>query len=133
MLNLYFSSQNQVDDTNKHLPYLDQAPHTLESIIIISSQDVKEVLQHLNASKVSGPDLISPRLLKEGDNILALPYSIAFNRSLDQGYFPNSWKEANVLLIYKKDDKFLPSNYRPISLLCQAGKAMERCIHKYCL
>ena len=128
-LNLYFSSQTKVDDSNKDLPYLEPAPHTLE-FIIISSQDIKDVLQHLNAYKASGPDLMSPRLLKEGANILALPYSIVFNRSLDQGYFQNSWKEANVSPIYKKDDKSLPSNYRPI-FLCQAGKAMERCIHKY--
>ena len=101
MLNLYDPSQNQVDDTNKDLPYLDQASHALESTIIISSQDVKDILHHLNASKVSRADLISPRLLKEGANILALPYSIVFNRSLDQGYFPNSWKEANISPIYK--------------------------------
>ena len=85
MLNLYFFSQNQVDDTIKDLPYLDQAPHTLESIII-SSQDVKDTHHHLNTSKASGPDLMSPRLLKEGTNILALPYSFVFNLSLDQGY-----------------------------------------------
>ena len=69
MLNLYFSSQTQVDNSNKDLPYLEPAPHTLESIII-SSQDVKDVLQHLNASEASRPDLISPRLLKEGAYIL---------------------------------------------------------------
>ena len=45
--------------------------------------------------------------------------------------FPHSWKEANVSPIFKKDDRSLPSNYRPISLLCQAGKVMERCIHKH--
>ena len=82
-------------------------------------------------SKASGPDLISPRLLKEGADILAYPFSIVFNRSLNQGYFPHSWKEANVSPIFKKDDRSLPSNYRPISLLCQAGKVMERCIHKH--
>ena len=82
MLNLYFSSQTKVDDSNKDKPYLEPAPHTQESIII-SSQDVKDVLQHLNASKASGPDLMNPRLLKEGANILALSYSIVFNHSLD--------------------------------------------------
>ena len=30
----------------------------------------------------------------------------------------------------KKVDRSKPSNYRPISLLCQPGKNMERCIHK---
>ena len=67
------------------------------------------------------------RLLREGANILALPYSIIFNHSLDQGY----WKEANVTPIYKKDDKSLPNNYIPISLMSQSAKVMERCVHKF--
>ena len=124
MLNLYFASQTQVDDSNKALPYLEPSPYTLESITI-SRQDVEDVLQHLNVYKASGPDLL------KGANVLVLPYSIVFNRSLEQEYFPNSWKEANVSPISKKDEKSLPSNYRPIFLLCQAGKVMERCIHKY--
>ena len=73
----------------------------------------------------------NPCLLKEGSHILAHPYAVIFNRSLKLGYFPSSWKEANVTPIFKKDDKSQPSNYRPISLLSIAGKAMERCIHKY--
>ena len=89
ILNHYFASQTKVDDSNKTLPYLEPSPYTLESITI-SRQDVEAVLQHLNVSKASGPDLISPGLLKEGANVLALPYSIVFNRSLKQGYFPNS-------------------------------------------
>ena len=130
MLNLYFSSETRVEDTNKDLPLFEPALHSLNSIEI-SIQDVKDVLLHLNVSKASGPDLISPRLLKEGAVILAYHFSIVFNRSLNQGYFPHSWKKANVSPIFKKDDRSLPSNYRPISLLCQAGKVMERCIHKH--
>ena len=84
----------------------------------------------INATKASGPDLISPRLLKEGANIIARTYSIIFNHSLDQGYFPKTWKEANVT-IYKQDNKSSPSNYRPISLLSQSAKVMERCVYKY--
>ena len=99
--------------------------------ITISQQDVRDVLNNLNVTKASGPDLISPRLLKEGATILSKPLSIIFNRSLLQGYFPSNWKDANVTAIYKKADKSMPSNYRPISLLSQIGKAMERCIHKH--
>ena len=75
-------------------------------------------------TKASGPDLISPRLLKEGATILSKPLSIIFNRSLLQGYFPT--KDANVTDIYKKADKSMPSNYRPISLLSQIRKAYEK-------
>ena len=59
----------------------------LWSLFFIFVLDVLDVLKHLNTTKASGPDLISPRLLREGADILANPYSI-FNRSLVQGYPP---------------------------------------------
>ena len=104
--------------------------HSLE-FITITIQDVSGVFQHLDVTKACGPDLISPRLLKEGCHILTHPYSIIFNCSLEEGYFPSSWKDANVTPIYKKEDKSLPSNYHPISLLSIAGKMMECCVHKH--
>ena len=87
LLKHYFTSQTMVDDANKELPYIDPPNHTLDCIVI-SRQDVKNVLLHFNVTKASGPDLISPRLLKEGADIIALPSSIIFNLSLVQGYFP---------------------------------------------
>ena len=64
MLNLYFASQTEVDGPNKALPYLEPSPYTLESITI-SRQDIEDVLQHLNVSKASGSDLISPTFSKK--------------------------------------------------------------------
>ena len=52
-----------------------------------------------------------------------------FNASLSTGKFPSKWKTANVTLLHKKDDKQTTKNYRPISLLCIVGKALERCVH----
>ena len=96
----------------------------------ISPQTVKDVLSSLNVNKSCGPDLMSPRLLKEAATILAELYSVLFTSSLRLGHFPSPWKDGNITALHKKDDRSLPSNYRPISLLCQAGKAMERCVHK---
>ena len=125
---MYFASQSVIDDSNKTLPIRKPVQHTLESITI-TSQDVLDVVLHLDV-KVCGPDLINPHLLK-GLHIIAHPYAVIFNRSFSLGYFPSSWKEANVTPIFKMDDKSQPSNYRPISLLSIVSKAMERCIHKY--
>ena len=130
MLNTYFASQSTVVDDNRPMPQLPHVEHSLQTITI-SSQEVKDVLLNLNVNKACGPDLISPRFLKEGAVTLASPFSVVFNRSLEQGYFPSSWKHGNVIPLHKKDDKSLPSNYRPITLLSQIGKTLERCIHKH--
>ena len=125
MLNNYFSSQATVDDSNKSLPQPVNVRHENLAAITITIQDVSDVLENLNRTKASGPDLMSET------PVLAKPMSKLFNRSLQQGYFPSSWKDANVTPIYKKEDKSLPSNYRPISLLSTVGKTMERCVHKH--
>ena len=84
-------------------------------------------------SKASEPDLISPRLLKEGANQLSFPLSKFFNRLIISGQFPQSWKKANVTPVYKKGEKQVCNNYRPISLLSVLGKIMEKSVHKYVL
>ena len=116
MLNAYFTSQTFVEDDNRPLPQLETIQHSFQNIEI-SIQDIKDVLKNLNVSKSCGPDLISPRLLKEGADILARPLCILFNRSLEANYFPTTWKFGNVSPIYKKDDRSLPSNYRPITFI----------------
>ena len=130
MLNKYFSSQSTVDDNNKNLPLPKNHTQDRLELFEISPQTVKDVLSSLNVSKSCGPDLMSPRLLKEAATILAEPYSVLFTSSLRLGHYPSPWKDGNITALHKKDDRSLPSNYRPISLLCQAGKAMERCVHK---
>ena len=50
LINLYFTSQTMVDDGSKELLHIDPSNHTLDSIVI-SCQDVKDVLLHLNVTK----------------------------------------------------------------------------------
>ena len=70
-------------------------------------------------------------MLKGCTNSICNPLHIIFNRSLSEGVFPESWKKAVVTPIYKKGDKSLPSNYRPVSLLSCCGKLFERIILKH--
>ena len=50
---------------------------------------------------------------------------VIFAQSYVSGNLPEEWKKALVSPVFKKDDKSLPSNYRPISLTCISCKIME--------
>ena len=130
-LNNYFVEQSTLDESNASLPEFQPPNHEILENIIISDEDVIEAINMVKPIKASGPDLISPRLFKEGANQLVFPLRKLFNISLILGEFPASWKRSNVTAIHKKDDRSNPRNYRPISLLNYAGKLMERCIHKH--
>ena len=48
------------------------------------------------------------------------------NQSLITGIFPDSMKITKVIPLYKKEDRELPDNYRPVSLLNAMSKIFER-------
>ena len=52
------------------------------------------------------------------------------NGGFSDGIFPDTWKLANVIPIFKKGDKSQPSNYRPVALLSCIGKLQERIVFK---
>ena len=57
------------------------------------------------------------------------PLRLIFRASLDQGTFPLCWKKANVVPIYKKNEKQSIKNYRLVSLLPICGKIFERLLY----
>ena len=63
-------------------------------------------------------------------NSLAFPLSIIYKLVYNTGSLPLQWKLSNIVPIFKKGDKKIVSNYRPVSLLCIASKIMERIIHE---
>ena len=75
-------------------------------------------------------DRIGHRMLKGVSKSISKPLSILMNRSFNEGIFPEAWKVANVMPIFKKGDKSLPSNYRPVALLSCLGKLQERIVFK---
>ena len=72
-----------------------------------------------------GPDVWHPVLLKSIADLISLPLSILFQKSLDEGILPPQWLKACVTAIHKKGEKGLPGNYRPISITSILCKIME--------
>ena len=60
------------------------------------------------------------------DESVVLPLKIIFSNILSSAIYPEPWKFANVIPIFK--NKQLIKNYRPISLLPVCGKILEKII-----
>jgi len=94
----------------------------------ITSADILKLLKNCEAEKACGPDNISNKMLKLIAPNISPILAKLFNKIIDSGIFPNQWKHGTVSVIYKKGDKNDPNNYRPITLLCNISKLLERLI-----
>ena len=96
--------------------------------IDITSSKVATELRKLDTNKSPGPDSVHPRILKESSDIISQPLSIIFRESMNTSHLPEDWKTAHVTAIFKKGNKSLPENYRPVSLTSVVCKTMERLV-----
>ena len=95
----------------------------------VTLQEIFKELVHMNPRKSAGPDDFTPRLLKSAAMHLCKPLFILYNKSIADASFPDIWKLAKVIPLFKKQSRHLPENYRPISLLNCFGKILERLIY----
>lgn len=101
--------------------------HNLDEIVI-SDVIILDKINKMKINKSPGPDGLYPRVLKEVKEKITIHLSNIFDKSLHQGIVPLEWKLADVTPIFKKGDKKLPGNYRPISLTSVVGKLLETII-----
>ena len=76
------------------------------------------------------PIKISNNILKHCASTLCHPLSEIFNLCFSSGTFQIKWKEAPVQPIPKKGKSTNKNDYRPISLLSNISKVMEKIITK---
>ena len=129
-LNSYFASISTLDDSHAVLPPFMELTDSVLDRIDISEEEIKDVIVNLDPNKASGPDLISNKMIKQVAGAIAKPLQIIFNHSLRESVFPDFWKLGNLVPLFKKGDKSLAANYRPVSLLSNIGKIQERIVFK---
>ena len=96
-----------------------------------SREGILKLLQQLNPNKASGPDNIPIRVLKECAEQIAPFLQALFTQSLRTGNLPTDWKTAFITPLFKKGDRSLPSNHRPVSLTSVCCKLMEHIIFRH--
>ena len=76
-----------------------------------------------------GPNSIPTRILKLLKNDISTQLADICNISFSTGVFPTVLKVAKVVSVHKKESKLDFSNYRPISLLSNIEKILERLMY----
>ena len=96
--------------------------------ITAENYEIVSLIRKINPNKASGSDGITGQMLLLCGESVVLPLQIIFRNILSTSIYPDMWKLANVTPIFKKGDKQLIKNYRPISLLPICGKILEKII-----
>ena len=131
LFNDYFYAQNLIDDSCAILPsnisYF-QTTITLSNIYA-SEREINNLLKSVDTSKACGCDGIGNKILKLCANGITTSFTSIVNLSLLSGSFPDQWKLANVIPIFKKGDRQSKLNYRPVSLLDLLSKIFEKIVY----
>ena len=94
-----------------------------------TQEKLSKLIQDLSCNKATEQYDIPIKILKENSKIF--PYILChnFNNSPFSKVFPSSLMKADLKPVYKKDEKFLKNNYRPVSILPSVSKICEPCIY----
>ena len=130
--NNYFSSVYEsntdcnvtIDAPSPPRPYIDKLTD-----IMCSESEVYYHLSNLPSKTSSGPDKLSSILIKILAPSLTQPLTELYNYLFKHHYFPDEWKIARIVPVFKKGDSSKVENYRPISVLNIISKIFEKIIN----
>ena len=96
--------------------------------LFVTPEMIAQKIKKKKDNKSPGVDGIPPKLLKEIVEQISTPLAKLFNLSLEEGIVPSEWKDANITLLFKKESRNKPDNYRPVSLTSVVCKLLETLI-----
>lgn len=88
--------------------------------------EIIRAISELKTKKSTGFDGIKAETLKEIKDEIAEPLTYLVNTGFQSGCFPEILKTGIVKPVYKNGDKSEMTNYRPITLISNIGKILER-------
>ena len=96
-----------------------------------SEKEVISVINEMKTNKSTGPNSIPTQILKISNQIICKPLTYLINLSFSNGIFPDLLKTSNVIPVFKRGENQDYNNYRPISLISNLSKLMEKLYRIY--
>jgi len=95
----------------------------------VTQGELRDAVRRIKSRKAPGPDGVHGKVWALASKEIGEYMRHLLSRCLKEGRFPPDWKRAKLVLIPKGGKpEDVPSSYRPICLLDEAGKIMERII-----
>ena len=114
------SIHDYLEDKNKNCMFL--SPTTEDEVI-----GIVKTCKHKTSTDSND---LSMSVIKKVIQPITLPLTAIFNMSFQTGVFPSSMKLAKIIPVFKSGSKAEFNNYRPISLLSQFSKILEKLYNK---
>lgn len=92
------------------------------------NQEIYEIIKDLR-NKSGGVDKINAAILKNISKYLINPLTNICNLIISTAIFPNALKIAEIIPIFKAGNRKLMTNYRPISMVSNLAKIVEKLLH----
>uniref|UniRef100_A0A3B3IP09 Reverse transcriptase domain-containing protein n=1 Tax=Oryzias latipes TaxID=8090 RepID=A0A3B3IP09_ORYLA len=92
----------------------------------VTENDILTTVYKLKNKTSKDSDGIDMKLIKMTIDCVVKPLHHIFNLSLKLGIFPEKMKIAKVIPFFKNGDRHTFNNYRPVSLLSQFSKVLEK-------
>ena len=116
----------KVPTSNKHFSDYLGAPNDEEfHFSEMSELRIMTFEKNMKPKSSYGEDLVSSKILKSIIPTIIQPIKHLINLSLSTCYFPDNFKIAKVIPIFKDSDPHDFCNYRPISLLNSLSRLIE--------
>ena len=92
----------------------------------IEKDEILNIVKDCESKKSTDCDDIDMSTIQYIIESVIEPFTYICNLSFSTGVFPENMKTAKVIPLYKNGDKHVFSNYRPVSLLPQFSKILEK-------
>ena len=93
-----------------------------EEVPSIMAWEVEAALRKMKNGKEAGKDQVNIETLKAGDETITKQLAKLYTKCITERRIPKTWKEANMVIFFKKGNRKDIKNYRPICLLSNMYK-----------
>ena len=124
----YFSSVFTCDNSHSDSVFVCDKGSDITNVLhnfVISDCDINRAVKKIKPNLTMGPDGVPAFFIKDCVTCLLQPLCFLFNLIICKATFPDRWKTAKVVPVYKSGDKHNIQNYRPIAIISNFSKLFE--------